>query len=314
MMPRMSTPSSDIADAFPEVRGWRLAARAGDVGTLEKIYRELPDEASRSFAVSTFAAAANVEELGRAAAAPAATVFTQLLYAAGLVHAGWEIRSAKRARYVSQEQFAAFHDHLRRAEQILIDVTAREPEHSAAWRQRLVTARGLELGQSEARRRYQRNAAYHPDHIGCEMQLLQQLCPKWGGSWEAAFGFARERAATAPEGSPSAVLVAEAHLEQWMDDKDARGRIRQPDVQSEIADAAHRSVLSPHYRRDYAWVTAHSTFALAFSLGGNDAAAAPHYAALGDVYSEHPWGYVPEPAASFLAYRKAAAKAAGGTQ
>jgi hypothetical protein len=312
-MPPNGVPIYDHAATFPEIHGWRAAARAGDLAALEQVFRTLPDEDARAFAFRVFADVDGTEDgLARAAATPGARVFTRLLYGARLLEVGWAIRTGARAREVSREQFAGFHDHLRRAEQILIDVTAHEPDNSAAWLYRLMTARGLELGKSEARRRYQRNAANYPHHSACQSQLLQQLCPKWSGSWEDAFGFARERASAAPEGSTSPVLVAEAYAERWMDDKEWRPALKLRQAQEELIDAAHRSVLSPHYRPNYSWVYAHSTFAMVFSIGDNPAAAAPHFRALGDRCSRFPWAYLAEPEAKFLSYRAAAFRAAGG--
>lgn len=75
------------------------------------------------------------------------------LLALHLIHTGWEIRSGAWAQHVSRDQFARFHDYLRRAKAALIDATARQPQDPALWAARLTTARGLQLGQAETRRR-----------------------------------------------------------------------------------------------------------------------------------------------------------------
>jgi hypothetical protein len=86
----------------------------------------------------------------------------QVLLAARHISMGGQARTGLRARHASRNQFAVFHDHLRRAEQLLIEVVAREPANAMAWALRVTTAMGLELGQSEARRRYDRLAASYP--------------------------------------------------------------------------------------------------------------------------------------------------------
>ena len=87
---------------------------------------------------------------------------------------------------------------------------------------RLITARGLRLGLSEARRRYHRLAEIDPYHLPGQWQYLQQLCPKSGGDWARTHAFARETAEAAPPGSFGPVLVAEAHLEHWLEEHTRR--------------------------------------------------------------------------------------------
>jgi hypothetical protein len=206
------------------------------------------------------------------------------LLAERYIHIGWTIRSRASAEHVSRDQFEQFHAWLRKAEQRLIEVCAEQPTYAPAWTARLLTARGLQLGQSEARRRYDRLSAHHPHQFRAQSQLLQQLCPKWGGSWEAVHGFAQECVSAAPDGSPAGVLVAEAHVEHGLDLSDVAGTeyMRNVSVRNELRHAAQVSVLHPDHRPGWPSVTGHSTFALAFSLGGHLKDAAPHFAALGN--------------------------------
>ncbi|MBE1493854.1 hypothetical protein H4696_000954 [Amycolatopsis lexingtonensis] len=228
-----------------------------------------------------------------------------MLLAAQFVQQGWNVRGTGRAAGVSREQFAAMHEHLRRAEQLLIDVTAREPANAAAWWLRLTTARGLGLGRSEARRRYDRLTAHHPGFLAAQRNLLQQLSPKWGGSWDVAHAFVRECTAAARPGDPQGVLVPELYLEHWLElEPEAGGDyLRQPGIHEEITAAASASVLHPAYRSRFGWVAAHSTFAMAFSLIGDLPRAAVHFRVLGGRASEAPWHYFPDRVAAHARYR-----------
>ncbi len=234
---------------------------------------------------------------------------------ARLISTGWQIRTAARAQHVSRNQFAQFHAWLRQAEQTLIEAVARNPETCAVWCQRLVSARGLELGLSEVRRRYDRLAAIDPQHLHGQRSMLQSLCPKWSGSWPDAHAFARECMLAAPPGSPHAVLVAEAHLEQWLDFGEpwaGAAYLRGEPVRAQLHEAAHRSVFHPQFQPGYRATWAVNVFAMLFSLMGDDTTAAPLFAMIGNVPTEGPWDYLDAPAAQFRARRDRALAAGGG--
>ncbi|MFJ5217910.1 hypothetical protein ACIP98_24710 [Streptomyces sp. NPDC088354] len=302
-------PDFEEASAYPEVAWLRRAAAAADMEALRRYVDGLPPGIDRSFVVRTVAEVPAVEHVlrGLVAAAPD-DVFGLTVLGAREVELGWEIRTASRAQNVSREQFAAFHAHLRTAEQLLIRATALDPSCDAAWAERLNTARGLQLGQNEARRRYDRLAKHHPHHFTGQARLLQQLCPKWGGSWEAAHSFARECMLGAPEGALNAGLVAEAHLEHWGDlgsDRERAEYLRERHVHGELVEAAEWSVSHPRFRRDHGWVVVQGTFAALFSLIGDTARAATHFRALGNLASRYPWSYLGEPADAYVRHRNA---------
>lgn len=288
-------PNFDAAAAYPQVSAVRAALAARDWPALRAQLAE-PDPHGRTVLVGEVGDATDIEEFlrGALAAEPEDPVAGTLL-GAYLIRAGWRIRSARRAQYVSREQFAQFFDHLRRAEQVLIEVTARHPDDAAAWTQRITNARGLQLGQAEARRRYDQLAKHHPHHLPAQASLLQQFCPKWSGSWERAHGFAQECAAAAPAGAPNAVLVVEAHLEQALD-QDTLGKagahLRSPQVSREIHEAAQRSIWHPDFRNGWGWLWVRSTFAMAFCLMEEWTAAAQQFQAMGPLGHEAMFGYI----------------------
>ncbi|WP_330458269.1 hypothetical protein OIB37_16005 [Streptomyces sp. NBC_00820] len=302
-------PDFEVASVFPEAAWLRQAAAARDWASIRQYVDGLPREVSRSFAVGVLDAVPGIEGWMREilAATPDDVLALTVLGAREVV-IGWEIRTSASAKDVSREQFAGLHAHLRQAEQRLIRATALDPSSDAAWAERLTTAKGLELGQNEARRRYDRLAAHHPHHFNGQGRLLQQLCPKWGGSWEAAHGFARECLLNSPEGAVNGAMVAEVHMEHRLalrgQERDAY--LRQAHVHAELAEAAERSVLHPHFRRDYGWVIAQSAFAAMFSLVGDLARAAACFRALGPFASKYPWSYLGDPAAAFVKHRDAA--------
>lgn len=302
-------PDFEVASAHPEAAWLRQAAAAQDWAAIRNYVDGLPAGTDRSFAVRQLSEVKGVEQWLRPLVdARPHDVLALTVLGAREVLIGWEIRTDAAAQHVSREQFAGLHAHLRQAEQLLIRATALDPEFDAAWAERLTTAMGLQLGQNEARRRYDRLAKHHPHHLTGQARLLQQLCPKWSGSWEAAHGFVRECAAAAPEGAPNAGLVAEAHLEHWFALKGAErdAYLRQAHVRQELAEAADRSVFHPRFRRGYGWVTVTGCFAALFSLMGDLPRAAACFRTLGNLASEYPWDYLGDPAQSYVRHRDAA--------
>ncbi|MGC1215779.1 MAG: hypothetical protein WA890_31540 [Micromonospora sp.] len=285
----------DPAAAFPEVTEMRAALSGWDWARVRQLL-DPRDWANRSFLIGIVDEDPGTGQFLRTVLAqyPGDVVAATML-AAHLVQVGWAIRTDKQAKHVSREQFAQLHEHLRQAEQILIDVCARDPGNVIAWEERLTTAMGLELGLAEARRRYDRLARYAPHHMPAQSRLFQQLCPKWGGTWEKAFDFARECMLAAPEGAQNAALLAEAHLERFISfdtDGERTAYVRDPRVVQDIWTAAQRSVLHPHFRHEPGWVSTRSVFVFWFGLMDQWQAAAAQFAALGHLGSEYPWSYL----------------------
>jgi hypothetical protein len=222
------------------------------------------------------------------------------------IAAGWRIRSSARAHRVSRQRFARFHSKLREAEMILGVGLSHTPNDPALWTASITTARGLELGLHEARLRYNHLAAIDPHHLPAQTAMLQQLCPKWGGSWDQAHAFAHEAMRNTPAGAPNAVLVADAHLEHFLDA--GRRYMRSPHVRDDIAEAARSSVLHPDFRREPGWVQVMNTFAMAFSLIGDRSSAATMFSALGPYVTVYPWAYQGD---GIAAFRRSRALASG---
>ncbi|MBW5481421.1 hypothetical protein GPJ59_05865 [Streptomyces bambusae] len=309
----------DPADRVPALGALRTAVHARDWAAITAHFDATAEEDDRPADCRVIAETPGAETFLREVVRQRPRdPLARTLLADRTIQIGWGIRTAAGAQHVSRAQFDQFFAHLRVAEQLLIEVCAEYPQYSLAWYLRVITARGLELGSSETRRRYQRLAEHHPHHLPGQMQLLQQLCPKWSGSWEAAHGFAQEATAEAPEGAPAGALVAIVQMEQYLElrkkenDTAAAGYLREPGNHARLLDAARRSVLHPAFRTGGApAVAAHSAFAAAHSAAGRPADAAPHFhalLALGNAASEVPWGYLGQydHEAEFVRHRKLA--------
>ncbi|WP_433295903.1 hypothetical protein ACQP2F_37040 [Actinoplanes sp. CA-030573] len=294
----------DAADAYPEVAKVRAALAVRDWPAV----RELVDAAGaagRSMLLRYGADGDDLEEFLRAVVAgdPEDTAAVAML-GMHLIGVGWAVRTGYRAEHVSRAQFAAFHGWLRKAEVVLLDGVARRPGDPALWVARLTSARGLELGQAESGRRYGKLAALDPHHLPGQVQFLQQLCPKWGGTWERLHEWTREAMLAAEPGSLQAYLVVDGHWERWLDLGDG-GTAYLRSVRGQIEEAAERSVLHPDFRRDYGWVSVVSGFAMAFCLLRDRERAAAMFRMLGDLGTELPWAYLHHDVAATIRARRA---------
>ncbi|MFJ5925470.1 hypothetical protein ACIQF6_22970 [Kitasatospora sp. NPDC092948] len=319
-MPSAATPSGPVYDlcrAVPELHRLRAAAQAGDWAAIRAGFTALKDQDDTAAAARIVAEVPQVDAMLKAAINAAGDspdgILPRTLLAYHHIRIGWAIRTGYRARYVSASKFARFHEHLRQAERLLTDVLVLDQHSTLARHLSLMTARGLQLGQAEARHRYDHIASVSPGHYYAQSQLLQQLCPKWSGSWEAAHAFADECREAAVPGGLGAVITVEAHLEHWMDISGGRRLLywRRPGVRDSLIAAAEASVLHPAHRPNFSRIAVHSVFAAAFSVAGLRSRAFRHFEELGEFSDRQPWGSMfTLPADEWLRRRAAARRAA----
>jgi hypothetical protein len=283
-------PNFDRAAPYPELVTLRAALRAHDWGAVRALY-DPADWDTRNLLISDASDQEDVQSFLRdVVTRDRDDLVAATMLATRTVVMGWGIRTTARAKNVSAAQFRAFFEHLREAEQVLISVCARDPGLTSAWCERLVTARGLQLGLSEARRRYARLAEVTPHFAPAQSQLLQMLCPKWSGDFPTMHAFATQCVEQAPAGSLSGVVVVEGHLEHWLDLKGAeRDQYLDDAVRDQIRAAGERSVLHADFRHVPGWVGAMSTFALGYSVIGDWTAAKRCFTELGPFASERYW-------------------------
>lgn len=228
------------------------------------------------------------------------TPLARALTATLRIHQAWLVRGRGVASTVSAEQWTGFRDHLVAAERELVELAALDPDDPLVAGLRLVTARGLSLGLSEVQRRWARLAAVSPDDIAAQSAQLQTLAPKWAGSTELMFEFARACLAEGRPGSSAGRLVAIAHYEHWLDLPAAESdRYAASDpVQGELYAAANASVFHPDYDPGITWVTDHSYFACLHTLGARPDLARRHFEALGPTADLDAWKYLADPRAA----------------
>jgi len=308
-------PQFDLSEAVPELKYLRTLAEKGDWNGVSETLAEfgVPNEDQLAAAAAVVVNVPGIERLlDDVVRREPGNVGARSLRAYRAIVMAWEVRSRLSAEHVSEAQFAEFHRLLTVAETELIELCALVPWMGLPWALRLLTGRGLGLRVSENRRRYDRLAAFHPNHFAGQQELLQTLCPKWYGTWEEAFAFARECAAAAPAGSASHSLVAIAHFERWVTlAKPEADRYFADTVVSEVRTAARRSVLDPEFGSNLNGIRLHSLFAAVFSVAGDQDEARRHFELLGPNADSSWVGYLGGEAAATFRQQRATALAKG---
>ncbi|GID91876.1 hypothetical protein Adi01nite_12880 [Amorphoplanes digitatis] len=280
--------STDPCEGDPGALALREAARRADWPAVRAFLAGVTDPDSRYFYLRVVARVPSAEIwLERAAQADRDTL-ALLAYGYRLIAWAWEARGTGGSSSVSGGQARTFGERLLRAEACLGEVVDRNPGDADAWAGLLTCNRGLGRGLDVAWHRFGRARAASPAHLGAHASMLQQLCGKWGGDDREMLRFAVESASGAPEGSPVACLVPEAHLEIWAGGAGQR-HIRRPEVIEEIRRAAAWGPGSPAYRPFPGDAVVHNLFARAFTDAGLRSEAAPHFAAAGDRVVGHVW-------------------------
>jgi hypothetical protein len=283
-------PRIALADSDPAYGPLRAAVRAGDWPAVSERLAALDDVRAED-AVLVVGDVLTATAFLREVCATRPSDVARTLLGANLVAVGWQRRGFALARDVGSDRYADFEAHLREADDLLLGVRDVGLFNGAVWRLRLWAARGLSLGQHEAWSRYYqaRDQLVHP--LGAQREMVQTLCPKWGGAFDTLHRFAWDCMVAAPEGALQGALVAEAHLEQWRT-LDGPAYLRQPHVRDALDHAAARSVWHPAAVAGPASVWAHNEFAMAYSMMGARSVAAAHFAALGDRATLWPWNYL----------------------
>ncbi len=176
--PAGHSPVTDLTEDFTELAELRRRAVGGDlVGALADLTSLRANHADdHSLASLVLAETDGIDgPLDRLLAEHPWDREARGLWAHRAIVSGWAIRTGRQAQDIGAEQFAAFHERLRAAEQVLIRLCAEDPADVHAWCLRLITARGLELGHGESRRRYDRLRAVDPHHVVGQRVFLQVL-------------------------------------------------------------------------------------------------------------------------------------------
>ncbi|MEW1779820.1 hypothetical protein [Streptomyces sp. NPDC086777] len=218
---------------------------------------------------------------------------------------GWEARTSARATNVSREQWRVFYDRLQIAEEHLLEAAELRPEWITPWRRLLTSGRGMSVGDAVNEARLDAALRRDPLDLATHIEWVSHLQPRWHGKPGQALEFARTAAAGAPDGHHLGCVVAMAHIEDWVESDD-KNCLDTPEIQSELRDAAKRSILHPGYRRRPGWQEDFNIFAMALSLSAESVVAPRVYHELDGAWTRWPWVYMAQPEKTYARFRRRA--------
>jgi len=123
------------------------------------------------------------------------------------IRRAWEARGSGYSNMVSDEEFKVFRQRLSKAIndfETAYAMNSAEPNIAANM---LIVIKGLGLDDSVREIWYELGIAADPSFYWIYLQKLSDLLPKWGGSWEEAFGFAIALYENPPENSLADSLI-----------------------------------------------------------------------------------------------------------
>jgi hypothetical protein len=291
---RIAQPHLDLAGGDPVLAQLRSAVSAGPASAVLSTLRGFAGY-DLSALVRGVSDLSNLDgELPLLVEQAPADALPRLMLGARTIHRAWAVRSASRASQVSREQFADFHKLLEDAEEHLYEAARLDHASSAPWFFLLISGRGLQVGPDVSLRRFEAVTSREPAHFGAHRQRLQQLCKKWGGSHQLMHEFARE-AMLRSDDMLMGVLVAEAHIEQWLDlggGTPGENYMSTQSVRESLAEAASRSIDRADFASARDPYLAHNIFAFAFSIAGPYTAAKRAFSATRGVVTKSPWEYL----------------------
>jgi hypothetical protein len=128
-------------------------------------------------------------------------------------------------------------------------------------------AKGLQLGVERGLELYETVQARLPWHPTAHESIIQLLAPKWSHSTTEMWALARKVTREAPAGSPVHGVIADAHIETWIElPKDEGTRYWQdPAVRADIIATAERSVDAAPADRSRAMQRARCSFAFCYA-------------------------------------------------
>jgi hypothetical protein len=306
---RDPAPSVDPSGGDYVLAGLRAAAAAGDVRTVAATLRGFTGYDLSALVRGVSDVAVLDRELREMARHSPDDALARLLLGSRAISRAWSVRTAAQASQVSEEQFAQFQGLLEEAEQYLYEAARLDHRSSAPWHFLVVSGRGLEVGPDVSLRRFEAVISRDPDHFGAHRQRLQQVCRKWGGSHEQMHAFAQQAMLRSAD-PHMGVLVAEAHIEQWVDlggGAPGEAYMFSHAVRDSLINASSRSIGRPDYAPARDPYLGYNMFAFAFSAAGLLTRAKLAFRKTRGVATKSPWEYLAgQPLDGYLRWRNTA--------
>ena len=211
-----------------------------------------------------------------------------------VLYRAWQVRGGRASAEVPVETFDAFEALLQQSWGYLI-VAHRRAEHEPEPLTRLIpVAMGLGVSRETLDDIFASYKKTGVPHLGATMYMVEAMSPKWLGSSDEVFAFARAHAEHVPD---QTVGIAYAHVEHWIYEnkirceKTSESYFSRKDVQQEIFDCWQRENGFAN-RTDYFRFAALNVYAFCFLMMQDDARLTDALNLIGHCCTPKPWEYV----------------------
>lgn len=217
-----------------------------------------------------------------------------LINGTSVLYRAWQVRRDRVAAEVPVETFDAFEALLQQSWGYLV-TAHRRAEHEPEPLVRLIpVAMGLGVSRQTLDDIFASYKKTGVPHLGATMYMVEALSPKWLGSRDEMFAFARAHAEHFPD---QAVSIAHAHVEHWIYetrircDEAAENYFARQEVRQEIRECWQREDCFAN-RTDYFRFPALNTYAFCFLMMQDDALLTDALNLIGHYCTPKPWEYV----------------------
>ena len=295
----------DLSLGHPQVPILAACLESGDFDSFEKTFTTLGTD-ERFVSLSALAQGTIPWDALDEWVAKSESFVAPLFKGTALTYQAWEARGGSVAADVPDEAFEKFFSILDQSWEHLMAahrMAASEPEPLT----RLIpVAMGLNVSRDTLDNIFATFKATGVPHLGATMYMVEAVSPKWLGSSDEVFAFARAHAASFPYQVAGIVL---AHVEHWVYENKIRGLKSSEDyfmrrtVQQEIRECWQQET-DMATRSDYFRFAALNLYAFCFVMMQDDALVTDALNLIGNRCTPKPWEYASrDPAWLFSATR-----------
>lgn len=211
-----------------------------------------------------------------------------------VLYRAWQVRGGRVAAEVSVETFDAFEALLEQSWGYLITAHRRAENEPEPLTRLIPVAMGLGVSRETLDDIFASYKKTGVPHLGATMYMVEAVSPKWLGSRDQVFAFARAHAEHFPQ---QTVGIAYAHVENWIyenkirGDKASENYFSRNDVHEEICECWQRENRFAN-RTDYFRFAALNTYAFCFLMMQDDARLTDALNLIGHCCTPKPWEYV----------------------
>jgi tetratricopeptide (TPR) repeat protein len=146
----------------------------------------------------------------------------------------WHARGEGLARTITDEGHRLYKERLVKAREYLEKAYLLDPSDPLVPSSLISVVTGLGSDYTEMEKQFQRAIQADKSEFGAYGAKLTYLMPKWHGTRDMMFAFARQTARNAPPDSLAPRVLAKAHWEMYAWSEDKRSYFKNPEVWNEI--------------------------------------------------------------------------------